>query len=396
MYPTRLKVIVCSCLLVCVIQLRAGDSLVMRKLLQRIEQLQVKDNSVFPSGSFPSYRTYALNKDRQKADVNPSFTGLIAFTLREIHADLSPGLQEAASRIIGNTLPAFSKFRNRSGRPTYNFWPTDTPAIFPNGGWLNLFNKTQALPDDLDDTGIILMATAADSATAAKAHNIMQDFTNNGKRSVKNTFSDYRKIGAYSTWFGKKMPVDFDISVLSNVLYMVQHYRLRWTAADSASLQLITNIIADKKHTAAPAYVSPHYGSVPIILYHISRLMSAAPLPALEKYKPQLVAEAKAYLEQTRDFADQVLLGTALLRWGVQPDAPWTHTVTSLHRLVEDESFSFFIANMASMLPDPLKQWLGGTGVGKFYYYCPAYNSLLLLEYLALQKRMALTLRKTE
>ncbi|SKA10158.1 hypothetical protein [Sediminibacterium ginsengisoli] len=396
MYPTWLKVIVCSCLLVCVIQLRAGDSLVMRKLLQRIEQLQVKDNSVFPAGSFPSYRTYALNKDRQKADVNPFFTGLIAFTLREIQADLSPGLQEAAARIIGNTLPAFGKFRNRTGRPTYNFWPTDTPAIFPNGGWLNLFNRSQALPDDLDDTGIILMATAADSAAAAKAHDIMQEFTNNGKRPVKNTFSKYRKIGAYSTWFGKKMPVDFDICVLSNVLYMVQHYRLRWTAADSASLELITNIIADKKHTEAPSYVSPHYGSIPIILYHISRLMLAAPLPALEKYRPQLIAEAKTYLAHTKNFADQVLLGTTLLRWGVQSDTSWTHITTSFHRLVEDESFSFFIANMASMLPDPLKKWLGSTGAGKFYYYCPAYNNLLLLEYLALQKRMALTLRKTQ
>lgn len=49
--------------------------------------------------------------------------------------------------------------------------------------------------------------------------------------------------------------------------------------------------------------------------------------------------------------------------------------------------FYFFIASMASMLPDPWKKRVTNMGVGTFYYYCPAYNNLLLLENLIWQKR---------
>jgi hypothetical protein len=55
----------------------------MNKLLHRIEQLQCKENGVFPKGMFPSYRTYALNKQIEKADPNIFFTELIGFTLRD-------------------------------------------------------------------------------------------------------------------------------------------------------------------------------------------------------------------------------------------------------------------------------------------------------------------------
>lgn len=394
MYRWRISTLFfCALLLYCSAAQGMDDSLVMQRLLQRIEQLQVKEAGVFPKGIFPSYRLYALNKDRQKADVNIFFTGLIGFTLRDIAKDLPPAQQQVANRIIVNSLPVYSKFQNRNGRPTYNFWPTDTPAIFPNSGWMNHFNKTRALPDDLDDTGILLLALRAADSTAARAHAIMQSYTNNSSGKVRNTFREYRGIGAYSTWFGKKMPVDFDVCVLANVLYMVQSYRLPWTKADSASAELIARIVADKKHLTAAGYVSPHYSRPPVILYHLSRLMTLQPIAVLEIYRPQLIAEARDALLHSDSFMDQVLLSTALLRWGVEPPALPGRQSQSLNALIEDESFSFFIANVASMLPDPLKEWMGVTGAGRFYYYCPAYHHLLVLEYLVWKKRMALHLQ---
>lgn len=363
----------------------AHDSLVMTKLLQRINQLQAKESSVFPKGLFPSYRMYALNKDREKADINPFFTGLIAMTLQDISVRLTKAQQLQVQQIISNALPVFSKFQNRKGRPTYNFWPTDTPKIFPNAGWMNILDKPQALPDDLDDTVIMLLALNAPDSTARKVHVLMQGFTNNGTKRVHNTFKDYRNIGAYSTWFGKKMPVDFDVCVLANVLHFVQRYNLEWTAADSASLQLIEKVLTEKKHITDAPYVSPHYSRLPNILYHLSRLMMVKPIPALEKLKPQLIEDAKQALANATGFMDEVILSTSLLRWGVEPPLMKVHKVNSLEELVEDESFSFFIANMAAMLPDPLKQWMGGAGVGKFYYDCAGYNNLLFLEYLALK-----------
>jgi hypothetical protein len=368
----------------------AGDSLVMTRLLQRVGELQPKNSSVFPAGSIPSYRLYALNKSRYKADVNAFFSGLVVFTLNDLRRDLSPSQQQLADGIVADCLPVFSKFKNQRGRSTYNFWPTDTPRIFPNGGWLNLIDKPQQLPDDLDDTVIMLLAEKSDNATAKAVHALMQDYTNHPGKKVRNTFEAYKDIPAYSTWFGNKMPVDFDVCVLSNVLYFVQANNLRWTAADSASLLLVTKIIADKKHVSAAAYVSPHYSRLPNILYHVSRLMALKPIPELEQYKAQLVQETQEALRSADSFMDEVILSTSLLRWGVTPPATAPRVAADLQDLVEEEKFSFFIANMASMLPDPLKQWMGGAGVGKFYYYAPAYNNVLLLENLVWRKRRGL------
>jgi hypothetical protein len=365
----------------------ANDSLLMTQLLQRIDQLQSKQNGVFPKGIFPSYRIYALNKDREKADINGFFTGLIALTLNDINPQLSNPQQKQAQQIITNTLPVYAKFQNQKGRATYNFWPTDTPRIFPNSGWLNVFDKSQALPDDLDDTVIMLLALNASNATAREIHALMQQFTNNGEKQVHNTFKGYRNIGAYSTWFGKKMPVDFDVCVLANILYFVQRYDLEWTAADSASLQLIEKVLSERKHVTDAPYVSPHYSKLPNILYHLSRLMAVKPIPSLEKYRVQLIADTKEAFAKTNEFMDEVILSTSLLRWGVTPPEGKAHAAENMNGLVENGSFSFFIANMASMLPDPLKQWMGGAGVGKFFYDCPAYNNLLLLENLAWRKK---------
>jgi hypothetical protein len=371
-----------------------SDTLVTTQLLLRIAALQPKEDGVFPKGIFPAYRTYALNKDRQKADVNIFFTGLISFTLQKINKELTPYQQRISQSIITAANQNSGKFKNRKGRDTYNFWATDTPQIFPNAGWLNLFNKQQALPDDLDDTVIMLLALNAADSTAQNIHVLMQQFTNTGNKQVNNTFKNYRNLGAYSTWFGKKMPVDFDVSVLSNVLYFVQAYQLKWTSADSASLKLLENVIREKKHLTDPAYISTHYSSSAIILYHISRLMQLKPIPSLELYKESLINDTQTLLFGSTNFLEQVLLQTSLLRWGVQPAAIKIEHSEGLEQLIESEDFSFFIANMASMLPDRYKKAAGAAGVGKFYYYCPAYNNLLLLENLIWQKQLAVSLHQ--
>jgi len=80
-------------------------------------------------------------------------------------------------------------------------------------------NRSMALPDDMDDTVIDLLALGTDSTSASAVHLLMQQYTNhlNGK-IIRNTKKSLKKLPAYSTWFGKKMPIDFDILYLY-VLY---------------------------------------------------------------------------------------------------------------------------------------------------------------------------------
>jgi hypothetical protein len=153
-------------------------------------------------------------------------------------------------------------------------------------------------------------------------------------------------------------------------------------------LQLIAQVLNDKKHLSHAAYLSPHYSKLPNVLYHLSRLMAVNPIPLLEPYKPALIEQAQAALKKNKGLMDQIILHTALLRWGVNMPSINIQPSDSLYALVEQDKFSFFIANIASMLPNPLKQWMGGAGIGKFYYDCDAYNYMLLLEYWAWRQKM--------
>lgn len=376
-------------IIICYSSVNASDSLIITKLLQRIDALQAKNDIVFPQGSIPSYRMYAHNRTRYKADINPFFTALTAFTLHDIKKDLSPSQLQLATAIIQNTATVYSKFKSqKKDRFTYNFWPTDQPQIFTHSGWLNLLNKSKSLPDDLDDTVIILMAEQASDSIANEVHQLMQAHANNTSKRVNNTFSDYHHLPAYSTWFGKKMAIDLDISVLTNILYFVQYYQLPWTSADSASLLLIEDAIRKNRHITAANYISTHYARLPVILYHISRLMALKPIASLEKLKPQLIEDTKKALSTANTFMDQVILSTALLRWGIVPPEIQIQDKSPFIDLIEDERFYFFIANMGSIMPDQKKKFMTKTKLGTFYYYCPAYNHVLLLENLVWRKRM--------
>jgi hypothetical protein len=115
--------------------------------------------------------------------------------------------------------------------------------------------------------------------------------------------------------------------------------------------------------------------------------MELKPIPSLDRLKPQLIEEAKRELASASTFMDKVILSTSLLRWNVVPPDIIEEKTTSLIDLIEDEQFYFFIASMASILPDTWKKRITNLKAGTFYYYCPAYNNLLLLENLVWQKR---------
>lgn len=367
--------------LICMNKSIAFDTTIVTQLLHRIDQLQVKENGVFPKGLFPSYRTYALNQDRQKADINPFFTGLILFTLQKHKDKLTTYQKYLVNNITTASLPALLSFKNTE-RNTFNFWSTNEKKIFPNSGWLNLLDKTNALPDDMDDTVIILMAMNSDKMTSSEVHNLMQYHANNGNYNINRVITPLRKFGAYSTWFGVKWPIDFDICVLSNVLYFVQSNEFIFNKADSASLKLIEMAIKDDLHIKLPKMIAPHYTESSIILYHIARLMNLKKNEDLEKFKPKLIEQAKFLLKNSNVFMEKVILQTSLMYWGIQPSITIIENSTELQSLIELENFSFFKANMASFFSANLKKIGTSLNLGLFNYYCPAYNNILLLEHI--------------
>lgn len=364
----------------------AADSLPANQVLARIRHLQTTASRHFPAGIFPSYREYN-HRTVAKDDDNPFFTGLIALTLQNLRPYLSPAEQLVCDSICADAQKAYPLYRNKKGRPTYNFWRTNPTVVFPHSGWINLMNRTHALPDDIDDTNIILLASGAPADTVKVVHSLMQLHTNAGKNRKKMRYKAYEGIETYSTWFGIHFPVDVDVCVLSNVLYAFLKYHIPFSHADSASLQFICAAIDNGHYITKPSYVSPHYARTPAILYHFSRLMEAGHLAALEQRKPALIAEARRQFDAAVNPMDKIMLATVLMRWKQPVPAVTWQPEQDVFSYFENNDFAFFVASMTSILPDPFRQWVGSTGTGRFYYYCPAYNDLLLLEYLVMHRQ---------
>jgi hypothetical protein len=323
---------------------------------------------------------YAYNKNNSKNDPNVFFTGLIVHTLKKYQKQCTPYQQGLIQQIVKDGLSSVGLFKNKSGRDTYNFWRTDTPQIFPNAGLLNKFDKSQSLPDDFDDTVILLWAQEVTKERAAVVHDTMQLYANTKVKTIKNTLAPFKNLPAYSTWFGKKMPIDFDMAVLCNVLSFVNAYDLQWTASDSASLQLITTAIHKNWHVTKADFIAPHYAKPAVIMYHIARLLTAGNQQNIETLialKPTLLKQTDSLLIISKDPLEAILLNTARVHFGGIPNDAY-QTLDQV--AIEQSKYPFFIANMASMLPSPIKRPLSKLAFAKFEYRCPAYNLALLWE----------------
>lgn len=345
------------------------------RMLHEISAEQYQQDSFYFAGTFPSHRYYGSPNGKMKQDNNVFFTGLIAMTLRELQGNFTGEDSTLSHQIRANACASFPKFRHKSGRSTYNFWGTNPSMVFPNSKFLNLFKNRHSLPDDIDDTSILLLAMEADSVTARAAKQLMEQHANTVHYDIRNTFKKYRRIPAYSTWFGKSMPIDFDACVWANTMYFIYRYNMATSRFDSATVQLLDSFIRNREYMTHPAYISPHYARSPLLIYHFARLIGRYPIPELAQHRAQLAADAKELQSVATNDMDRVILSTSLL-WLGEP-AP----EIDLSNVNTDGDFVFFMAGFNSLLPDFGKKMFSGFRLISYYYRCPAYNKVLLLQH---------------
>lgn len=333
---------------------------------------------------FPSYINDIARYSEHKKDQTIFYNLITAQLLNQYRNCFIETDQHSIDSFLANTKKCLSHFRNKSGRPTWNFWRTDTSFRFPYSWWIPALRGNVTLPDDMDDTVLALaLLDRADSAIA-QAHLLMQEYINRG--SLITTNAAYRDYPAYSAWFGKKFPVVFDISVLCNVLLFVHNNQLRMTDADKASLQLIIKTITRKDHIKRPAFVSPYYPQTAIIIYHISKLLQTNSFPALEPFRQSLIETALNLNEQTNEKLEQIILANAIMKMGGSVQAIPAITIDQI-KSIEKSDYSFFTGNIPSYFQHTVKSLSNGFRLLQYRHYCPAWNDALLLEHLLLQEK---------
>ena len=365
------------------VEAKAQDSINVDQLLDKIETQQLKHDNYFLDGIFPSYISASKKFKIRKKDNTIFFNALICYTLKNNYKKFSPEQKIVCDSIIARSVRASSHFKNKQ-RNTYNFWRTDTATKFHYSWWLPLIKGSSSLPDDMDDTVLGLLMNNENEDSAEALHQLMQSYINL-KLPLKTTYKIYADDKAYSTWFGKKFPVVFDVSVMCNVLSFVQENNLQWTKADSASWQYIIQTIQRNDIVKHPAFISPYYGNTSIILYHLSRLMNVKPIAELENIKPQLIKIANERLQSSNNILEKIILSSALIKWNQQPQQ--INIGTQDLKNIEQNNLPFFIGNIPSYFKQPWKEKFISLRLLMYSHYCPTWNDCLLLEYLLLCKK---------
>ncbi|MFZ4103859.1 MAG: hypothetical protein ACOYKI_03925 [Sediminibacterium sp.] len=345
------------------------------QLLQQIEQLQVNEVQTALHGAFPSYRKYYYSSKLKEED-NVFFTALILWNLGQFKAQMSSQEMDYLEKFKFNARPYLERFKNQNNQLTYNFWPRNPPQIFPNGGWLNRLNQKFALADDIDDGAITLLALGVNDSIAKAMQTKFGSYSVGKFKANRSFYKQYKDRPVYSTWLGNKMPKDVDLSVLTNVVLMHTMAKIPLNVTDSASLDLIVDLIKVNKHLTDPKYVSQHYANSATIIYHIARLMYYSDYPSLLALKPLLLDQALQLSKQAESSLEQLLLNTSILRLGVKIDLPLGVNEASLTA----NNYPYFVANIASVLNNPLKRIVNGTNIVRFDYYSYAFNLSLLYE----------------
>jgi len=357
------------------------DSALIMALIKNISASQVTTNGEFYTGAFPSFRECGGAPHNYQPDNNIFFTAITAFTLRNMLPYLNCSDKVIAKKIISNTAIAYPYYKDQYGYPYYNFWPTHTP-ILPHSYYFRYLKSVFGQGEDADDSVMILMTSNNDDSSNKALKKRLVEVSNlSSGRKIISTYKKYRNYPAYSTYIGERMTPDFDFAAHCNILYFMFDKKLPLIKQDSTTIHLLAEMIKNHEYMKTPTYLSPYYVKSSILLYHVTRLIAAFHIPELEQYKQQLIADSKQLLKKSNNIMDQIILRTSLLRLGA--DAPALN-ISSLDEFEKSnqKQYIFFQARAAFSYPTPFKQIFLHWSYITYYFYCPAFNKTLLLEYL--------------
>ncbi|UHG91841.1 hypothetical protein [Spirosoma oryzicola] len=335
------------------------------------------------TGLFPAFRSNATIFYR-RPDTNVFFTAITVFTLQSLRSVVSSATQRVIDQIAEKAQRAYPLFQNKDGLDTYNFWPTRPSRHFPNGYIFRHFEHFR-IPDDIDDTAMVYLTQTTvpspDKLIWLKAK-LSQHANGSQRHQIRNTYTDYRHLRAYSTWFGKNMGIDFDACALSNMLYCLYHFDLAPNQHDTDSLTYLRSIVESGRYVAEPFQCAPHYARTSLIIYHLARLMAGFSIVELEPIRSRLIADAERALSRTHNRIEQIVLATSLIRLGeVVPEID----TRGIER--DFEGFNFFIAGLLTAYEQPWLRRFANRPLMQMRWQCEAHCWALVAEYSSLAGR---------
>ncbi len=355
--------------------IQADLSKLIDNILDRLAKLQTPAHQKYwHEGTFPNYRSNKIW--RYKRNDNSIFhTASIVFILQKCRPFLSHSQQYIIDSISKKAKDSFKLYRNKEGAATFNFYPTKPSRHFANGMILHRLKHFQ-LPDDADDTALIYLCDA--SLDIQYLQNKLRQHHAGNKANIP---KQWQTRQAYSTWFGKNMPIEFDVVVLSNILLALNYRLTDENILSNDSFEIIKDTIVQGTYLKHGFGVSPNYAQPIIIAYHLARLL--ANMQSVDYLKVKMLEQLQQLAPVHR--LEALLIEITRYNLGERP-GELTFTVQEIQEL----RFSYFIAGLLSAYPNFLARSFRENPFFHIKWQCPAHNLALALEYLVKNKNASL------
>lgn len=343
------------------------------QLLSEIKSLQTKgDNKIYRSGIFLSRRRYVAT-GIIRADDNSFFTALIVFTLQRLKKYLSADEWSIVEDITQQARKAFPIYENKRDEHTYNFWRIEKNAHFPNGNILSKIDRFR-LADDVDCTALVYLARGYSEGNVAILKEKLLYHAKLPVNVSKNTLPQYRNLKLYSTWFGKYIPIETDVCVTANLLYLLFESKSILNEYDKDCIKFICSVINNNEHKLRAFRVAPYYPNTSVILYHIARLLTVTEHYDLLQLKEKLKADIFQKLRENNHPMERIILNTSLMWLGETENVEELEMPTNIN-------FPWFIAGMLTSVNNSIANWLAPLSLFHIQFYCEAYMKTLFFEY---------------
>ena len=361
-------------------------------IIQKIASLQSRGDIYFPEGIFPSYRQNTYLRYR-RPDNSIFYTASIAFVLNQLKALVPADSRQLVDEITSKAVINYPAHRNKDGLNTYNFWQTPkadrASGHFPGG---YIFHRMEhfRLPDDIDDTALIYLTSGTPKEEVLWLKEKVKQHANlsagpNKIRQVKNTFSHYKDLKVYSTWFGKNMAIEFDACALCNLMYLFEAHQLPYNKYDLDTYRYLEGIIQRDEFISNPFLVAHNYATASLIIYHFARLLGTFEVKPLEGCRGKLISTALALFKTEKSGMNKIILQTALIRLSRSNDFGYRESIKECLQVqpetqVPDPHFCYFLGPLLSSYEHPVLQFLAPMKITQMDWKCEAHEWVLVLE----------------
>lgn len=353
----------------------------IENLLNRIATIQDSaDRKCWPDGLFPNYRMHKVF-GYSRPDNSIFYSASISFILNDISEFLPESLQKKIKTISSRVVENYKDYKSITNEPVYNFYPTNPSKHFANGLLFRHFKHFQ-LPHDADDSALIYLTNGSSKADNLWLQNKLKEHSNLWTKKIANTFSQFKNLKAYSTWFGKKMPIEFDIVVLCNILYSQLAINLKLDEQGLASWEYIKQAILLDLYIKKPFEVSHNYAKTSVIAYHVAKLICKFDLPESVRVIAKLSEDLTEIFNKTDNFTiDKVLFSSSLYKLAVVHDTQFDYEY--LAKI--GQHYNFFLAGLLSSFESKFIYFFSKCSFFHLHWRCEAHSLALLVENLSLK-----------